>query len=83
MDRKGLCIRRKTNNKKQSVFEKLHKIKNYHHYTVYELADDDISSASSDSECEDDSEDLEPEDDSEDSSSELITSDDDSSSESE
>ena len=43
LDRKGLSIRRKTNKKKQSVFEKLHKIKNYLHYIVYELADDDIS----------------------------------------
>ena len=78
LDRKGLSIRRKTNKKKLSIFEKLHKIKNYHHYCVYELVDDDISSEESSSDSE-----SEEEDDDSDSFSELITSDEDSSSESE
>jgi len=36
--------------------KKLHKIKNYYHYTVFELADDDISSEKSESSSESDSE---------------------------
>jgi hypothetical protein len=89
LKRNGLSIRRKTNKKKQSIFEKLHKIKNYHHYTVFQLADEDISSEESEeeeeSEAEEESEeassDSEDNSDSEDTS-ELITSDEDSFSES-
>ena len=39
-----VCPFVKKQTKKKSIFEKLHKVKNYHHYCIYELADDDISS---------------------------------------
>ena len=61
--RHDLSIRKKTNKKKQSIFEKLHKVKNYHHYSIYDLADDEISSEEEDSSSE---------------SSEIVTSEDDS-----
>ena len=67
LGRKGLYIRRKANKKKQCIFEKLHNVKNYHHYTVFELADEDISSEESSSE-ESSSDEPEDEDD------EIITS---------
>ena len=78
-----MSIRRKTSKKKVSVFEKLHKIMNYYHYTIFDLADDDISS---ESESELDSEEEEEEEQSSshsDSDFEIITSDDDLSSSSE
>ena len=77
LDRKGLSIRRKTNKKKVSIFEKLHKIKNYHHFTVFELADADISSASSSEESaseESSSQESSVESESEEENSEFITS---------
>ena len=55
-----------------SIFEKLHKIKNYHHYCIYELADDEISSEEEESSSE-----------SSESSQEIVTSEDESVSESE
>ena len=71
--RHHLSIRKRTNKKKQSVFEKLHKIKNYHHYCVYKHADDEISSE----------EEEESSSESSGSSSEIVTSEDNSVSESE
>ena len=46
MKRDGLSVRRPTNRKKASVFTRLHKVHNYHHYSQYELADDPPSSES-------------------------------------
>ena len=43
MKRKKLSVRRSTNKKTKSIWERLHKIHNFHHYCVYELADDPIS----------------------------------------
>ena len=63
LDRKGLSVRRRTNKKKTSVFQRLHKINNYKYYTVFKLADDPISSSESESEeSESESEDSEEED---------------------
>ena len=76
LDRHDLSIRRKTNKKKTSIFEKIHKIKNYHHYCVYDLADDDISSEESWDEPDSSSEE-------EDEESDVITSASDSESSSE
>ncbi len=50
-DRKDLSVRRATNIKKDSVFEKLHKVHRYHWWTQFRLGDDPISS---ESECSDD-----------------------------
>ena len=63
--------------KKNFLYLKNYKIKNYHHYTVFQLEDKDISSKESEESSEESSSDSEY------SSSELITSDEDSSSESE
>jgi len=79
--RHHLSIRKRTNKKKQSIFEKLHKIKNYHHYCIYELADDEISSEEEESSS--DSEEEESSSESSESSSEVVTSEDESVSESE
>jgi len=49
MFRHHLSIRRKTNKKKTSVFQRLHKIKNYHYFCVYMLADCSISDTESES----------------------------------
>ena len=81
MARHHLSIRKRTNKKKQSIFEKLHKIKNYHHYCIYELADDEISSEEEESSS--DSEEEESSSESSESSSEVVTSEDESVSESE
>ena len=43
MKRKKLSVRRSTNKKTKSIWERLHKIHNFHHYCVYQLADDPIS----------------------------------------
>jgi hypothetical protein len=52
MTRHHLAIRRKTNKKKTSIFHRLHKIKNYHFYCVFKLADSDISSTETESSSE-------------------------------
>ena len=65
LKRHGLSIRKKTNKKKTSVFQRLHKINNYKFYCIYKLADDPISSESeseSDSESSDSSSDSNSED---------------------
>ena len=64
--------------KKTSIFEKLHKIKNFHHYTVFDLADEDISSEESSSKEE--SEEEEESEEAEEESSEVFTSEEESSS---
>ena len=51
MKRQGLSIRRKTNRKKTFIWKRIHKIENYHWFTIYKLSDDPISEISeSDSE---------------------------------
>ena len=65
MSRKSLSIRQATNKKKQSVFEKLHKIHGFHWYTQYQMAfgplqrimDEDTTSESFESSEEEESED--------------------------
>ena len=52
MARHHLAIRRKTNKKKTSIFHRLHKIRNYHFYCVYKLADSDILSTETESSTE-------------------------------
>ena len=42
--RHGLSIRRRTNKKKTSVFERLHTIHGFHAYCQYDMVFDDISS---------------------------------------
>ena len=55
MKRHQLSIRRKTNIKKKSIWERLHKIENYHHFCIYRVADAEISSETpSDSELDSD-----------------------------
>lgn len=44
MDKNGLSVRRKTNIKGSSIWERLHKVHNYHWYTQYQMATEDISS---------------------------------------
>jgi len=46
MKRKNLSIRRKTNRKKTTIWEKIHKIENYHWFVIYKMADDPISEIS-------------------------------------
>ncbi len=53
MDRKHLSIHRATNIKKESVFEKLHRVHGYHYYTQFLLGDDPISSESNDEDFDD------------------------------
>ncbi len=43
MKRKHLSVRVSTNKKTKSIWERLHKVHNFHHYCVYDLADDPIS----------------------------------------
>ena len=47
MKRQNLSVRKPTNvKKKTSVFQRFHKIHNYHHYSQFELANDPPSSES-------------------------------------
>ena len=46
MKRHGLSIRKPTNRKKTDVFERMHKIQNYSHYTIYEMGLDPPSDVS-------------------------------------
>jgi hypothetical protein len=39
-------IKHKTNSKKTSIWERMYKIHNYHHFTIYRMALDSISSVS-------------------------------------
>ena len=55
MDRKGLSVRRRTNKKKTSVFERLHMIHGYHAYTQYQMAFAEISSEEEESSSTDES----------------------------
>ena len=58
MKRHDLSFRQKTNVKKESIPERMHKLHNYHFYSVYKMGLDPISSASeSESGSEMDSED--------------------------
>ena len=51
MQREGLSVRRATNRKKTTIWEKIHKVENYHWYVLYKMTDDPISEISeSDSE---------------------------------
>ena len=43
-NRHELSVRRRTNKKKSSVFERLHKIHGFHAYCQYDMAFDEISS---------------------------------------
>ena len=43
-DKHYLSVRRRTNKKKTSVFERLHKIHGFHAYCQYDMAFDEISS---------------------------------------
>ena len=52
MDREGLSVRRATNIKKTTVWERLHKVHNYHCYTQFQMANEDISDLSSSDEEE-------------------------------
>ena len=38
MKRWKISVQKKTNNKSQSVLERIHKVKNYHYYTIYKAA---------------------------------------------
>ncbi len=58
-ERHYLSVRRKTNIRKTSVFNRLHKINNFKYYAIYKLADDPISSESEESSSEEDSSDSE------------------------
>ena len=78
---KGSFDSSKNEQKKTSIFEKLHKIKNFHHYTVFDLADEDISSEESSSKEE--SEEEEESEEAEEESSEVFTSEEESSSDTE
>ena len=51
-DRLDLSVRRRTNKKKTSVFERLHTIHGFHAYTQYDMAFADISSEESESSSE-------------------------------
>ena len=56
MKRHGLSMRKRTNKKKECIWKRMHKIKNFHHFTVFRLPDMDISDEeeeSSDSTSED------------------------------
>ena len=46
MKRHGLSIRKPTNRKKTDVFQRMHKIENYTHYTIYEMGLDPPSDVS-------------------------------------
>ena len=50
MDRHEFTVRRLTNQKKTTVWERLHKVHNYHWYTQYQMALEPISDISSDEE---------------------------------
>ena len=50
--RQGLSVRRRTNKKKTSVFERLHKIHGYHGYCQYDMAFAEISSEEEESSSE-------------------------------
>ena len=52
MTRHHLAIRRKTNKKKNSIFHRLHLIRNYHFYCVFKLADSDITDTEPESSTE-------------------------------
>ena len=52
MDRNNFSVRRVTNIKKTTVWERLHKIHNYHWYTQYKMATEAISDISSDEDVE-------------------------------
>ena len=69
MKRKKLSVRKATNKKKKSIWERLHKIHNFHHFCVYELADDPISDLE-ESECDSNDSDMILNSDAEDVSSE-------------
>ena len=43
---KKLSIRRKTNRKKTTIWQKIHKIENYHWFVIYKMADGPISDIS-------------------------------------
>ena len=43
-DKHGLSVRRRTNKKKTSVFERLHKMHGFHAYCQYDMAFAEISS---------------------------------------
>ena len=65
MGHEDLSVRLRTNKKKKSVFERMHKIHGFHWYAQYQMAFADISSEeeeSSSSEDEESSEDVEEED---------------------
>jgi len=47
-----LPLEEKQTKKKTSIFHRLHKIKNYHFYCVFKLADSDISSTETESSTE-------------------------------
>ena len=58
MKRKELSVRKKTNFKAKSVWERLHKIHNYHHFTVYRMGNEAISDISESSFDDSDSQDV-------------------------
>ena len=55
MDRKELSVRRRTNKKKTSVFERLHMIHGYHAFTQYKMAFAENSSEEEESSSTDES----------------------------
>ena len=55
MDKKGLSIRRRTNKKKTSVFERMHKIQGFRWWSVYQMAFAPISSEEEESSDSDES----------------------------
>ena len=58
MKRKGLSVRKKTNFKKLSIWDRLHKVHNYHHFAIYRMAHEPISSESECSSEESESEEV-------------------------
>ena len=44
MRRKGFSMRKAANKKKKTIWQRMHKIQNFHHFAIYRLPNLDISS---------------------------------------